>query len=248
MEETAATHILLDPASPVEARVLYAAAFGRGVYKSTDGAKTWKLMNSGITQKEPFAWRIVRDKEGTLYLLVARRSEDGSIGTAGDGVLYRSTDGAQHWARIEMPQGSNAPNGLAIDPSDPNRLYLATWARATGQHGDGGGVFLSEDGGKSWRVILDRDRHVYDVTIDPSDPNILYAAGFESSAWRSRDRGQHWTRIPGFNFKWGYRVIPDLEDRSKVYITTFGGGVWHGAITADDRPLDIATPEMSPGN
>jgi photosystem II stability/assembly factor-like uncharacterized protein len=213
-----------------------------------DGGKTWKLMNAGITQKEPFAWRIVRDKKGTLYLLVARRSEDGSIGTAGDGALYRSTDGAEHWVSVTMPQGSNAPNGLAIDPDEANRLYLATWARATGQHGDGGGVFLSQDAGKSWRQILDRDRHVYDVTIDPRDSKILYAAGFESSAWRSSDRGEHWSRIPGFNFKWGYRVIPDPEDRRKLYITTFGGGVWHGSITEDDRPLDIATREMSPGN
>ncbi len=94
MEQTAATHILLDPTSPVDARVLYVAAFGRGVYKSVNGGKSWELKNIGITQKEPFAWRIVRDDKGTLYLLVARRSEDGSIGTEKDGALYRSTDAA----------------------------------------------------------------------------------------------------------------------------------------------------------
>lgn len=248
MEQTAATHILLDPDSPVDARVLYVAGFGRGVYKSTDGGRSWKLKNTGITQKEPFAWRIVRDKNGALYLLIARRSEDGSIGTDGDGALYRSSDGAEHWTPVRMPEGSNAPNGLAVDPDDTNRLYLATWARAKGQHGEGGGVFLSEDGGKSWRQVLERDRHVYDVTVDPRDPRILYAAGFESSAWRSSDRGEHWARIPGFNFKWGYRVIPDPVDAHQVYITTFGGGVWHGTITQDDRVLDIATPELRPGH
>jgi photosystem II stability/assembly factor-like uncharacterized protein len=248
MEETAATHILLDPASPPGARVLYVTGFGRGVYKSVDGGRSWKLNNAGISQKEPFAWRIVGDKKGTLYLLIARRSEDGSIGTEGDGALYRSTDGAEHWTPMSMPPGTNAPNGLAVDPDDTERLYLATWARASGQHGDGGGVFLSEDAGRSWRQILDRDRHVYDVTIDPGNPHILYAAGFESSAWRSTDRGGHWTRIPGYNFKWGYRVIPDPEDARKVYVTTFGGGVWHGSVTEDDRPLDITTPALRPGN
>ena len=90
---------------------------------------------------------------------------------------------------------------MAIDPNDSNRLYLTTWARAAGQHGDGGGIFLSEDAGKTWKQVLEKDRHVYDITIDLSDPNILYAAGFESSAWRSTDRGLNWTRIPGFNFK-----------------------------------------------
>ena len=247
MEETAATHILLDPASPSTARVLYVAAFGRGVYKSTDGGKSWQLKNAGIAEKEPFAWRMVRDSKGTLYVLLARRSEDGSIGTEGDGAIYKSTDGAENWSRVAMPEGSNAPNGLAVDPDLPDRLYLAAWARDKGEHGEGGGIYLSVDAGKSWTRVLDRDRHIYDVTIDPRDAKKLYASGFESSAWKSNDRGENWVRIPGFNFKWGHRVIPDPEDPKKVYITTFGGGVWHGSVDGEDRPLDIVTPELQPG-
>jgi photosystem II stability/assembly factor-like uncharacterized protein len=247
MEQTAATFILLDPASPVDARTLYVTGFGRGVYKSTNGGKTWTLKNYGITQKEPFAWRIARDDNGVLYLLIARRSEDGSIGTDKDGAIYRSTDGAEHWTPVAMPEEVNAPNGLAIDPKNPNRLYLATWARAKGEHGDGGGIYLSEDAGKTWKQVLDRDRHIYDVTIDPRDGKILYATGFESSAWISRDAGEHWSRIPGFNFKWGHRVIPDPENPKAIYITTFGGGVWHGSVDGTDHPVDIATPELQPG-
>ncbi len=247
MDETGATHILLDPSSPVEARVLYVAGFGRGVYKSADGGHTWALKNNGITQEQPFAWRLARAPNGTLYVVIARRSEDGSIGTARDGALYRSTDGAEHWQPVALPEGSNGPNGLAIDPQSPDRLYLAAWARATGEHGDGGGIFLSENGGKSWQQVLEKDRHIYDVTIDPQDPKVLYATGFESSAWRSTDRGLHWTRIPGFNFKWGQRVIPDPLHRDKVYITTFGGSVWHGAVNGKETPVDITTPVLDPG-
>jgi photosystem II stability/assembly factor-like uncharacterized protein len=247
MEETAATHILLDPTSPVDARVLYVAGFGRGVYKSTDGGKTWALKNHGITQRQPFAWRLARASDGTLYLVIARRSENGSIGNSGDGALYRSSDGAEHWEAVQLPQGVNGPNDLAADPNSPERLYLAAWARASGTHGDGGGIFLSEDTGGTWRQIFDRDRHVYDVTLDPSDRNVLYAAGFESSAWRSADRGEHWSRIPGFNFKWAYRVIPDPADRDKIYVSTFGGSLWHGSLSGRDAPLDIATPELVPG-
>jgi photosystem II stability/assembly factor-like uncharacterized protein len=247
MEQSAATFILLDPTSPVDSRTLYVTGFGRGVYKSTNGGKTWALKNNGITQKEPFAWRISRDNKGALYLLIARRSEDGSIDTDKDGAIYRSTDGAEHWTPVPMPESANAPNGLAIDPQNPNRLYLATWARATGEHGEGGGIYLSEDAGKSWKQVLDRDRHVYDITIDPRDAKILYAAGFESSAWISHDAGEHWTRIPGFNFKWGHRVTPDPDNPKAIYITTFGGGVWHGSVDGKDLPVDIATPELQPG-
>ena len=247
MPETAATHILIDLASPKEARVLYVAAFGRGVYKSTDGGKSWTLKNEGITQREPFAWRIARDPRGVLYVLIARRTEDGSIGTPGDGALYKSTDAAEHWQAVPLPEGSNGPNGLAIDPNEPDRLYLAAWARDRGDHGEGGGIFLSENAGRNWRRVLERDQHVYDVTVDPRDPKKLYAAGFESSAWKSDDRGETWTRIPGFNFKWGHRVIPDPEDPQSIYITTFGGGVWHGSVSGEDRLLDIMTPELQPG-
>lgn len=248
MQETAATHILLDPTSPLDARVLYVAGFGRGVYKSADGGKTWNLKNQGITQAQPFAWRLARASDGTLYVVIARRSEDGSIGNSGDGALYRSKDGAEHWEAVQLPEGVNGPNGLAVDPGSPERLYLAAWARASGTHGEGGGIFLSQDAGHTWRQILDRDRHVYDVTLDPRHPNVLYAAGFESSAWRSTDRGEHWLRIPGFNFKWAYRVIPDPLSQDKIYVSTFGGSLWHGSPTAQDAPLDIVTQELQPGH
>jgi photosystem II stability/assembly factor-like uncharacterized protein len=247
MDETGATHILLDPDSPVDNRILYVAGFGRGVYKSSDGGRTWSLKNQGITQSQPFAWRLARSSDGTLYAVIARRSEDGSIGNAGDGALYRSTDGAEHWQPVKLPEGTNGPNGLATDPRSPNRLYLAAWGRAAGEHGDGGGIFLSEDAGKTWKLVLDKDRHIYDITVDPSNPDVLYAAGFESSAWRSADRGLNWTRIPGFNFKWAQRVIPDPLDHNKIYITTFGGSVWHGSINGEKQPVDIATPALDPG-
>lgn len=248
MPETAPTHILLDPTSPVGRRTLWVAAMGRGVYKSTDDGATWTLKNRGIIQTEPFAWRLTRSENGTLYIVIARRSEDGSIGTSGDGALYKSTDGAESWTPMQLPEGVNGPNGLTIDPHDPNRLYLPAWARATGMHGMYGGIFLSTDGGKSWKNVLDRDQHVYDVTIDPRESATLYASGFESSAWRSTDRGEHWTRIPGYNFKWGQRVMPDLEDPGMIYISTFGGGVWHGSSSGDKRRPDIATPELEPGH
>jgi photosystem II stability/assembly factor-like uncharacterized protein len=248
MPETAPTHILMDPTSSVGKRTLWVAAMGRGVYKSTDDGATWTLKNRGIAQAEPLAWRLARAEDGTLYVIIARRSEDGSIGTAGDGALYKSTDGAESWTPVNLPKEVNGPNGLAIDPHDPSRLYLAAWTRSTEIHGIGGGIFISTDAGKNWKNVLDHDQHVYDVTIDPRNPELLYASGFESSAWLSNDHGEHWTRIPGYNFKWGHRVMPDLEDPGMIYITTFGGGVWHGSSSGEKQRPDIATPEMMPGH
>ncbi len=246
MPPTAVTHILLDPESPSSARELYATGFARGVFKSTDGGDHWELKNGGIREEEPLAWRLVRDANGILYLVVARRSDDGSIGD-GDGALYRSADGADHWTRVGLPEGVNGPHGLAIDSKDPQRLYLAAWGRRPQELTIGGGIFLSTNGGTAWRQVLDKDQHVYDITIDPHDPRILYASGFEASAWRSTDRGESWQRIRGFNFKWGHRVIPDPVDPSKVYITTYGGSVWHGPAEGDSNAQEdiVSSAESS---
>lgn len=245
MPESAITHIVLDPASPPNARILYAAGFGKGVYKSVDGGKSWALKNEGIVGAEPFAWRLAVDSNRTLYLVVARRSEHGEIGE-GDGALYKSTDGAEHWRKVSLPQGVNGPNGLIADAKDSRRLYLAAWRRDVPGPVAGGGIFLSEDGGMHWRPVLTKDQHVYDITQDERSPEILYATGFESNAWRSVDRGETWQRISGFNFKWGHRVIPDPQNPKDIYITTFGGSVWHGPASGDPASKeDIATQSLS---
>ena len=223
MPQTAATHILRDPAG-----ALYVTGFGRGVFKSTDGGEHWTLKNVGIEEAQPFAWRLARDTNGTLYLVIARRSDDGTFATAGDGALYRSVDGAERWTRLPLPPGVNGPNGLAIDPRNPARLYLAAWGRSTPEGALDGGVYVSTDAGTTWRRVLAEDQHVYDVTIDPHDPRVLYAAGFESAAWRSADRGLTWNRLPGFDFKWAHRVIVDPHNPTAIFITTFGGSVWYG--------------------
>jgi photosystem II stability/assembly factor-like uncharacterized protein len=243
LQETAFTHVLLDPASPVGRRTLYACGFGGGVYKSLDNGKSWQLKNDGITESEPFAWRIVRANEGSLYLIVARANEGRFGQTGGSGALYKSIDGAEHWTKMDLPEGVNGPNGLALDPRDNRRIYLAAWGQEREGVDTGGVVFLSTDGGQSWKPVFTQSQHVYDVTIDPNAPDTLYICGFDAAAYRSIDAGLHWTRIKGYNFKWGHRVIVDPSDASKIYITTYGGSVWHGPAAGDpSAPEDTLTP------
>jgi hypothetical protein len=246
MAPTAATDIILDPRSPETARVLYVAGFGSGVWKSGDNGKTWNLKNQGIRVKEPFCWRIVMDSEGVLYLIVARRSFRGEIGNAEDGVLYRSTDGAEDWHEVRLPTGVSGPHGIAIDPRDPKRLYLACWGLYNPDGDKNGGILLSEDGGLSWKWIFQRHQHVYDVITDPANPDTLYAGTMTFAVWRSSDRGKNWKRLRGYNFKQTNRVIPDPFHPDKIFITTFGGSVWHGPAMGDPAAAeDLLTPEVS---
>jgi photosystem II stability/assembly factor-like uncharacterized protein len=230
------THILLDPSSPVGSRTLYVCAFGRGVYKSTDNGRTWVQKNVGIDGAEPFAWRITASQDGSLYLVISRRDEGFNHSPSGAGALYRSTDKAEHWQRMDLPTGVTGPTGLEIDPRDPQRLYLTAWGQEGEVADQNGGVFASDDGGKTWRTLFTKSQHVYDLTIDPHHPDTLYICGFDAAAYRSTDRGVHWQRIPGYDFKWGHRIIIDPDNPGMIYVTTYGGGVWHGPATGSANP------------
>jgi photosystem II stability/assembly factor-like uncharacterized protein len=246
MEETPVTHILLDPASPAGMRTLYATGFGVGVYKSTDNGKTWQMKNAGITELDPYAWRLVRASDGALYLILARDNQGVYGQKDGSGALYKSIDGAEHWEKLRLPEGTNGPNGLALDPRDNRRMYLAAWGLEREGGSTGGGVFLSTDGGLSWTTIFDQAQHVYDVTVDPKAPDTLYICGFDAAAFRSTDAGVHWTRIRGYNFTWGHRVMMDPNDAAKIYITTYGGSVWHGPAAGDPNATEDGWSTVPP--
>ena len=176
---------------------------------------------------------------------MARRSWDGSYGNEYDGALYRSTDGAESWQRITLPDRVTGPHGIFIDPRDTNRMYLAVWGLKNHDGDTDGGILLSTDGGKSWRWIFDKHKHVYDVISDPRNPDILYAGTMTFSVWRSADRGETWNRIKGYNFKQVNRVVPDPFHEDMIYVTTFGGSIWYGPADGDPNAIeDVATPEV----
>ena len=128
-----------------------------------------------------------------------------------------------------------------------DRLVLSSWGRTTtGKFTPdiGGGIFISDDDGKSWKNVLHHDQHIHDISYDPRN-GVYYACGFNGSAYRSEDKGDTWKRIKGYNFKWGKRVDLDPNDPEKIYIITFGGGLWHGPAKGDPEAIqDIVTPVL----
>jgi photosystem II stability/assembly factor-like uncharacterized protein len=247
MSEAAITHLIIDPNSPANHRTLYAAAMGHGVYRSTDDGASWTLQSNGLIGPEPRAWRMALDAaHKILYLVTTRLNKDGTYGGDGDGMLYRSTNEAGNWERVKLPDGVNGLNGIALDPADPQRIYLAAWGRFNtrlGKDPKQGGVWLSPDGGRTWHNVNATDQYMYDVTIDPKNPQIVYAASFQSSIWRSADRGETWKRIRGFNFWAAHRIIPDPLDPQAIYVATCGSSIWHGPALGDPQAHeDIVSP------
>src|SRR4029079_16720668 len=100
----------------------------------------------------------------------------GSITYGGNGI-YRSGDGGRHWKRMGLP-GSFAIGRIVVDPADPHRIFVA----ATGNlftPGGQRGVYRSTDAGRTWTQVLagaNDTTGAVDLTLNPSDPQTLYAA------------------------------------------------------------------------
>ncbi|HUU26556.1 MAG TPA: hypothetical protein VM123_01985 [archaeon] len=233
-ENSVGTNVLVDPDSPADSRTLYVCLFGRGVYKSADGGNAWQEANQGLGDNL-YAWKIKRRPgDGRLILLLSRgRRIEQAAGrrwssTTVDGELYTSDDGAASWQALAIPAGENAPHDLQIDPSTPERMYLCCWARED-ENGDiSGGLYRTEDGGKTWKLAFDQVRRVNAAAIHPKNPKTIFINTFQNAAFRSDDCGDTWRRLEGYRFKWGQRPNLDPNDPEMIYLTTYGGSVYYG--------------------
>lgn len=237
-ENCPVTHIILDPKSPADKRTLYATGFGKGVYKSADDGASWTLKNNGISGNLN-AWNLVMLPDGTLYLLVTRGLDNGRTV---DGALFKSTDGAENWVKAGLPSGVNFPNDLCYDPKNPQRMYMACWPESTAGGEKGGGLYITENGGKSWSRLYDEASHVYGVAVDPEKTETLYIGTFEGSILRSDDGGKNWARLGGYDFNWAKTPIIDPYNKGMLYITTFGSSVWYGPDTGVENAFKNIYP------
>ncbi|HTQ85388.1 MAG TPA: hypothetical protein VMI93_04190 [Candidatus Solibacter sp.] len=189
--------ILVDPKNP---DVVYVAAFGhaygtnetRGVFRSTDGGKTWQR----ILYKDDKTGAIDLDFDPhnarILYaaLWEANRTPWGmTSGGPGSG-LYRSADGGENWKRLEghgLPEGTLGRIGVAVSGADSNRVYAIIEAEK-------GGIYRSDDGGEKWELVNGEHRftqrawYFHHIFADPASADTLYV--LNTALYRSTDGGK----------------------------------------------------------
>ena len=230
-----ATTVVLDLKSPPDSRTLYAGILGRGVYKSTDGGKTWANRSAGLGTGENLSvWRLDLHPDGTLLCGISLNYKDGKPIHGG---LYRSRDGAATWEKVK-----DFPYlwGVRMDPRNSTVIYVSCFDvppagyAAMGTNvpwpdSEGGGLFKTTDGGATWTKAL-AERYCWDVTFDPKNPDVVYAGTFVGGPYRSEDAGKTWSKLLGLPFVAPHRVTVDPEDAKTIYVTTFGGGVWKGRL------------------
>ncbi len=238
--------VVIDPGNP---DIVYVAALGhqygpneeRGVFKTTDGGKTW----TKVLYKNPNVGAIdlamdPRDS-GTLYASMwqTRRPPWSAYPPSngpGSG-LYKSTDGGATWTQI---QDNGLPAfvgriGLTIPASQPNRVY----ALVDTNDFKSGGMYRSDDGGASWTKtsgdhrIWMRGWYFAGITADPKNPDEVYV--MNTSAYRSIDGGKTFIPFkgaPGGDDYHTFWVSPDDSDRMAVasdqgvVVSVDGGKSW----------------------
>ena len=226
-------HIIRVVIHPRNPDIVWAAVMGhlfgpnemRGVYKTTDGGKSWKrvlyvnnqtgasdlVMEYGNPEVlYAGTWRLIR----TPYSL-----ESGGEGSG----LWKSTDGGETWTNIStkkgLPRGVWGIVGVAVAPSNPDKVYTII-------ENANGGMFVSNDGGETWALtsndnnIRQRAWYYTKVFVDPKNENLVYApnVGF----MRSRDGGKTFqsVRTPHGDH---HDLWIDPEDGNRMVVADDGG-------------------------
>ena len=198
------SEIIIDPK---DANVVYAASMGhvfkadpdRGVFKSTDGGKSWNKIL--FVDDNTGAICLVMDPNhaDVLYAATwqAQRTPWGlTSGGPGSGI-YKTSDAGAHWTNLThnqgLPQMVLGRVGLSVSASNSNIVYAIIQAKE-------GGVFRSDDAGATWKRVNDemklRQRAFYYMTIyvDPKDPDTVYAPEVDA-LWVSHDGAKSFTKL-----------------------------------------------------
>jgi photosystem II stability/assembly factor-like uncharacterized protein len=229
------TYLCIDPKSKGEL-TFYATVFEAGVYKSTDGGKTWVNKSNGLGNPGNLhAYMVkVHPKTGDVYCSVTAFRQ-GANAFPVPGGLWKSTDGGDSWTDITKDLKLHWPAGFAFDPNNADVIYLTA---ATIPGGREGGLYKTEDGGKSWkRLLRDEDFaksggqgyvHAFFVNLHPDKPEYVYLGTASHGLWMSPDAGKTWKRFNAIPFTTTQNVTFDPENKETMYVSTFGGGIWRG--------------------
>jgi photosystem II stability/assembly factor-like uncharacterized protein len=202
------------------------SSWGDGVYKSTDGGRSWK--NVGLRQSKQIA-RVIVDPVDFNVVYVAALGDLWSAG--GERGVYKTIDGGQNWQRILHVDDDTGATELVMDPANNKTLYAATYQRRRAQWGmngggPGSGVWKSTDAGQTWSRIENGlpagAKGRIGMDIFRRNPNVLYARvehPSESGVYRTDDGGASWRRLSTTNPRPMYfsQIRIDPQTDSRIY-------------------------------
>ncbi|MGQ0733341.1 MAG: WD40/YVTN/BNR-like repeat-containing protein [Acidobacteriota bacterium] len=231
---------------PTNPDIVYVASFGlyhgpseeRGVYKSTDGGKSWRQVLFRDSRTGAVDVAIDRNNPNVLFaaLWEAYRIEyQMSSGGPGSG-LYKSTDGGENWTEITrapgLPSGIVGRIGLALTAADSNRVYALV-------ENANGGLFVSDDAGANWKLVNEsrtvRQRAFYytHAHADQKNKDIVYL--LNTAMFRSTDGGKTLASVGQGTHGDFHDLWVDPEDSDHLVVANDGGGAISYNIASAQR-------------
>src|SRR5438309_1751706 len=159
--------------------VFYVGAVNGGVWKTDDYGRIWTPIFDDQPTGSIGAIAVAPSDPNIIYVGSGEGLQRPDLST-GDGI-YKSSDAGKTWTHLGLRDGQQIPM-IAVDPRDPNRLFVAVLGHPYGPNEERG-IYRSTDGGSSFHKVLYRDENTggMDVAIDPSNPDVVYA-----DMWQAR--------------------------------------------------------------
>ena len=257
-------------------RIIYLGAAGGGLFKTVNGGITWQALFED--QPNPSVGDIaIAPSNPSIVYVGTGEANNRQSSSWGNGV-YKTMDAGATWTHLGLAETHHIGR-IVVHPTDPNLVWVASSGDLWGPNKERG-VYRSADGGATWTqtLTIDGDTGVSDIAIDPTSPNILYAAAYQhrrtvfgyngggpnSGIYRSTDSGLHWTKLGKGLPATGdvgrcaidvYRknsniVYALIEHRTLggVYRSDDKGANWARMSDTDPRPMYFSQIRVDPNN
>jgi len=206
---------------------------GDGMFKSTDGGKSWKFL--GLSDAQQVGSIIIDPKDPNRLFVAVLGHPYGANEQRG---VFRSTDGGVTWQKVLYKDENTGAIALSFDPKSSQVIYADLWSARQGPWENGAwqgktsGLFKSVDGGTTWRQLtkglptVEEGLGRIGFSVAPSDSSRIFAtvdAPKAGGIYRSDDAGQSWTFVNGDGRIWGRgsdfaEIKVDPKNRDILYI------------------------------
>lgn len=204
-------------------------SYGDGVYKSTDGGKSWK--NIGLEKTRHISDVVVHPANSDVVLVAAQGPVHGASPDRG---VYKSIDGGVTWKKTLFVDDNTGISSLSMDMTNPRILYAATWPHRRYpwkvESGPNAAVWKSADGGETWNKTVEglpKEMGKIGISVSRANPNRVYAIveaeKSKAGLYRSDDGGKKWTLLSSDQNitarSWYYmEVFADPINEDMVYV------------------------------